>query len=257
MTISLETIGALCVIAAIVGGGLEALNIKIPVIGSLPRQILLAVAGVFLVGIGVFKPGSTLPSVPSPTVLATSAAAEARRSPTAVPAAQAPAKSLPPAATSAAATPVTGVVTPPPPAGEVDIKQPLSTPPTIACSGGSTPTRTAIGNVDISLAGVERQADGRVVWHVSFLNHNAAPVQLSLDSASYVLTNTGTKYVTRQIGDATVAIQEQKAFDVVSEAQDIPDGNYRLFFVVKTFTLVGSGPCADLAWSSSDVTLPH
>ena len=37
--------GVACVIAAVVGGGLKAFNIEVPIVSSLPRQVLLVVVG--------------------------------------------------------------------------------------------------------------------------------------------------------------------------------------------------------------------
>jgi hypothetical protein len=42
-------LGVVCVIAAVVGGGLTAAGTQVPVISSLARQLLLAIIGLFLV----------------------------------------------------------------------------------------------------------------------------------------------------------------------------------------------------------------
>jgi NB-ARC domain len=50
----LSIAGIVCVIGAIVAGGVEALGVQIPAIGSLVRQILLATLGLVLVGASAF-----------------------------------------------------------------------------------------------------------------------------------------------------------------------------------------------------------
>jgi len=49
MMTTLITIGIVCIIAAIVGGGLSAFQIEIPVLSSLKRQIILGVFGLILI----------------------------------------------------------------------------------------------------------------------------------------------------------------------------------------------------------------
>lgn len=56
MEIILITTGLVCIISAIIGGGLEAFNIKVPsIISSIKRQILLAVFGIGILAFGIFK----------------------------------------------------------------------------------------------------------------------------------------------------------------------------------------------------------
>jgi len=56
-TIDMDTVllttGLACVIAAIVGGGLKAFGMELPILRSLPRQVLLGAVGIALIG-GVF-----------------------------------------------------------------------------------------------------------------------------------------------------------------------------------------------------------
>lgn len=54
MTATLLTTGLACVIAAIVGGGLNAFGIKVPIIKSFKRQVMLAGFGVCLLGAAFF-----------------------------------------------------------------------------------------------------------------------------------------------------------------------------------------------------------
>jgi hypothetical protein len=63
-------IGAFCVAAAIIGGGLKAAHIwEIPVVDSVPRQVLLGVFGVVLMVWGAMASGSGSPgnNGPNPT----------------------------------------------------------------------------------------------------------------------------------------------------------------------------------------------
>jgi len=56
------TLGLVCITAAIVGGGLKAFKIEVPVIASVKRQLLLAGFGiVLLAGFGVVPPGGRPP----------------------------------------------------------------------------------------------------------------------------------------------------------------------------------------------------
>ena len=50
MNVSIFSVGIACVIAAIIGGGLKAFGIEIPVLQSVRRQIALLVFGVILIG---------------------------------------------------------------------------------------------------------------------------------------------------------------------------------------------------------------
>ena len=49
----LVTVGATAILAAVAGGGLEALGVKIPVVGSLRRQVVLAVVGATFIWVGL------------------------------------------------------------------------------------------------------------------------------------------------------------------------------------------------------------
>lgn len=46
---TLLIVGLACVIAAVVGGGLKLMGVEIPILASLPRQILLAMVGIAVV----------------------------------------------------------------------------------------------------------------------------------------------------------------------------------------------------------------
>jgi hypothetical protein len=60
-------IGAFCVAAAIIGGGLKAAHIwDMPVVDSIPRQFLLGVFGVILMVWGVVASGSESAGTPGP-----------------------------------------------------------------------------------------------------------------------------------------------------------------------------------------------
>lgn len=62
MEVFLISFGVVCIAAAIIGGGLSAAGFTIPVISSIPRQILLAVFGIALVALGNFhKSPSSIP----------------------------------------------------------------------------------------------------------------------------------------------------------------------------------------------------
>jgi hypothetical protein len=65
---TLLTAGIACVMAALIGGGLKAFTIEIPVLSSITRQVVLGVFGLVLIGIGVIRGGSIdRPSSPGPT----------------------------------------------------------------------------------------------------------------------------------------------------------------------------------------------
>lgn len=49
MTQSLVILGAVCVVAAAAGGGFKALGVEVPMLKSVPRQILVGVVGVGLI----------------------------------------------------------------------------------------------------------------------------------------------------------------------------------------------------------------
>jgi hypothetical protein len=45
--------GVVCVIAAIVGGGLKAFGVEMPLLNSTPRQIILGIAGIVFLFFGM------------------------------------------------------------------------------------------------------------------------------------------------------------------------------------------------------------
>lgn len=61
MDTTLLILGVMCIVAAIVGGGIQAAGFKFPVISSLPRQALL-----LIVGIGLIVYSRTISSPPPP-----------------------------------------------------------------------------------------------------------------------------------------------------------------------------------------------
>jgi len=56
MNTTFVTAGLACVIAAIVGGGLNAFSIEIPLLSSMKRQVLLGIFGAALLAAGFFVP---------------------------------------------------------------------------------------------------------------------------------------------------------------------------------------------------------
>jgi hypothetical protein len=50
MTTTLVTLGILCLIAAIVGGGLSGFGVQLPLLESVRRQFLLGALGICLLG---------------------------------------------------------------------------------------------------------------------------------------------------------------------------------------------------------------
>lgn len=56
MQATLITLGMVAVMAAIVGGGLKAFGVEVGVVGSLGRQLLLAVFGLAVVAFGLWEP---------------------------------------------------------------------------------------------------------------------------------------------------------------------------------------------------------
>lgn len=56
MNTTFVTAGLACVIAAIVGGGLNAFSIEIPLLSSMKRQVLLGILGAALLAAGFFVP---------------------------------------------------------------------------------------------------------------------------------------------------------------------------------------------------------
>jgi hypothetical protein len=62
MDTTLFLLGITCIIAALVGGGLKAVNFEFPVINSPTRQIALAVLGIILMGVSrLFVPAPPPP----------------------------------------------------------------------------------------------------------------------------------------------------------------------------------------------------
>jgi hypothetical protein len=77
LTELLVSAGIACIIGAIVGGGLKAFGIELPVLQTLWRQLALAGFGGVLLGIGVFTPAGTPASTdttPAPALTPTSVA---------------------------------------------------------------------------------------------------------------------------------------------------------------------------------------
>jgi hypothetical protein len=71
MNTVLLSAGAACVIAAVVGGGLKAFNVEVPVVSSLLRQGLLFVVGAaFLVSAWVLRDSTDLPKPPDDATIA-------------------------------------------------------------------------------------------------------------------------------------------------------------------------------------------
>ena len=64
MNVTLLLVGVACVAGAIVGGGVKIANNELPVVKSVPRQLLLAILGigVIVAGIGVLGIGAASPS---------------------------------------------------------------------------------------------------------------------------------------------------------------------------------------------------
>jgi TIR domain len=138
--------------------------------------------------------------------------------------------------------------------GHVDVNSELDPPSVATCY--SNESKAAIPKMIVSLISVDRQADGRMVWHVGFLNHAAVPVMVSLASSPYVVAGDDTKYSARPIDDVSVEPEERKTFDVISQQPSVPAGDYRLFFVAHSFNLAGASQCVDIAWSAAPVRLP-
>ena len=71
MNTVLLSAGAACVIAAVVGGGLKAFNVEVPVVSSLLRQSLLFVVGAaFLVSAWVLRDSTDPPNRPDEATIA-------------------------------------------------------------------------------------------------------------------------------------------------------------------------------------------
>ena len=67
MTTTLVTTGILCLIAAIVGGGLSGFGIQLPLLQSVRRQLLLGTLGICLIVAGMLAEIAPLPGPPTPT----------------------------------------------------------------------------------------------------------------------------------------------------------------------------------------------
>jgi hypothetical protein len=141
----------------------------------------------------------------------------------------------------------------------VDVNKELNTVTTGYCYGGGT-TSTFI----VSLANVEREANGRSVWHVGILNHASVPVELRY-SAAYILASDGTKYDAAVVDPLNVAVEERKALDVIPQQNNIPAGAYRLFLLTQQLNFAGgsAGACGGRGsagggptWSSTPISLP-
>ena len=71
METTFTTAGVACIIAAVVGGGLKAFAIEIPVIQSRVRQLVLAGLGVLLIVIGRLSTAAPIaPVTPAAATLA-------------------------------------------------------------------------------------------------------------------------------------------------------------------------------------------
>jgi hypothetical protein len=78
MSTTFLSAGLACVIAAVVGGGLKAFGIQIPVLQSLTRQVVLGLLGAILIVVSLYlppnadkpTPSSKLPSDPHPEIVA-------------------------------------------------------------------------------------------------------------------------------------------------------------------------------------------
>src|ERR1700688_4009584 len=81
MGTTLLTTGLVCVIAAIVGGGLRAFGFELPALQSGTRQGLLAIFGGILIVAGVYglRPSSPLHPPPKPPSVAEKPAADKKR----------------------------------------------------------------------------------------------------------------------------------------------------------------------------------
>jgi len=53
LSTTLITAGVACIIAAIIGGGLKAFGIEIPLLQSKKRQVLLGILGIILIGLSI------------------------------------------------------------------------------------------------------------------------------------------------------------------------------------------------------------
>jgi hypothetical protein len=58
---TLGVLGAFCLIGAVVGGGLKMAGSELPVIGSLPRQVLLAALGAVFPTLASWRPPGDVP----------------------------------------------------------------------------------------------------------------------------------------------------------------------------------------------------
>jgi hypothetical protein len=70
---TLFTVGLACVIGAVVGGGLKAFGIELPLLASRVRQILLAVMGAGMIGLALLLGIQSRPATPPQPTLADAA----------------------------------------------------------------------------------------------------------------------------------------------------------------------------------------
>lgn len=164
-----------------------------------------------------------------------------------------PAPAAPAASAPAASQPQT----------RVDVNKELNAISTGTCNGTEAKASTLI----LSLASVDRQASGRLVWHVGLANHGSVPIHLmqsnsywDSSSAAYVLASDGAKYDAFAIDDPTiVAVEERKTLDIIPQQNNMPAGAYRLFFATRRMTFGGmvfNQYCDNWLWSSAPISVP-
>jgi hypothetical protein len=155
--------------------------------------------------------------------------------------------------------PTTPAPVPPAPQAQirVDVNKELNPVSTGNCDGPlANPSKLIV-----SLASVDRQADGRTVWHVGLLNHASVPISIThyaSPSAAYMVASDGTKYDAFAIDDPTVvAVEELKALDLIPQQNNMPAGVYRLFFMAQRLIfLMDYNICNSWLWSSTPISLP-
>ena len=77
MSTTLILLGVVCLIAAVVGGGLKALGVEVPAIASVPRQIGLGLLGTLLVVVGIME--QPMPHTPLGNTTETTTTADSRQ----------------------------------------------------------------------------------------------------------------------------------------------------------------------------------